>query len=68
MKQINLNNVQEAGEYKTLPAGAYICKIISAVDHPDKEYLLITYDIARGEYTGYYSADYTSQKPQTKTY
>ena len=55
MKQINLNNVQEAGEYKTLPAGAYICKIISAVDHPDKEYLLITYDIARGEYTGYYS-------------
>lgn len=54
MKQINLNNVQEAGEFKTLPAGAYICKIISAVDHPDKEYLLITYDIARGEYTGYY--------------
>lgn len=54
MKQINLSNVQEPGEYKTLPAGAYICRIISAVDHPDKEYLLITYDIAKGDFAGYY--------------
>ena len=55
MKQINLSNVQESTEYKTLPAGTYICKIVSAVDYPTEEYLKVTYDIAKGEYAGYYN-------------
>lgn len=55
MKKIDLTNVQEAGEFKRIPAGAYNCVICKAEDFPDKEYLCITYDIAEGEFSGYYS-------------
>lgn len=55
MKHINLNNVQEAGEFTTLPAGIYICKITNVEDLPDKEYLRVSYDIAEGEFANYYS-------------
>jgi len=54
MKQVNLANVQEASESKRLPAGVYICVIRNVEDVPDKEYLKVTYDIADGEYKGYY--------------
>lgn len=56
MKKIDMSNVKEAGTGSSnrLPAGAYICRIINAEDFPDKEYLVITYDIAQGEYKGYY--------------
>ena len=55
MKQIDLTNVQEATDFKGLPAGPYICRITSAVDVPEKEYLKIGVDIAEGEFRGYYS-------------
>lgn len=54
MKRVDTTNVQEAGEFKSLPAGAYNCIIRNAEDYPDREYLKITYDIAEGEYKGYY--------------
>lgn len=54
MKQVNLANVQEASESKRLPAGVYICVIRNVEDVPDKDYLKVTYDIADGEYKGYY--------------
>lgn len=62
MKQLNLNNVQEAGEFITLAAGAYICVIRNVEDVADKEYLKVTYDIAEGDFRGYYD-DMRSNHP-----
>lgn len=55
MKAIDLTNVQEAGDFKRPVPGAYVCTITSAVDVPDKEYLILGYDIAEGEFKGYYA-------------
>ena len=55
MKQIDLTNVEEASENKKLVPGGYIAKIIRVDDEADKEYLKISFDIADGEYKGYYS-------------
>ena len=54
MRKINMNDVQEAGEYRRPEAGAYICKITKAVDYANEQYLEISYDIDDGEYKGYY--------------
>lgn len=54
MKKVDMTNVKEAGEFQRLPAGPYICKIMSVEDVSDKEYLKVTYDIAQGDYAGYY--------------
>ena len=54
MKKLDMANVQEAGEFTSLPAGKYVCIIRNVEDFTDKEYLKVTYDIAEGEYTGYY--------------
>lgn len=56
MKKIDMTNVQEAGEFKTLPAGAYICVITAVEDVPNKEYLKVSYDIDAGEFKYYYSS------------
>lgn len=55
MKRVDLSNIKEAGESTRLPAGVYICKITAAEDVPEKEYLKISYDIAKGEFAGYYA-------------
>lgn len=55
MKQIDMTNVREAGEFTTLPAGAYVCKITAVEDVANKEYLKVSYDIAQGEFKGYYT-------------
>ena len=54
MKQVNLDNVQEAGSRDRLPAGGYVCRYTKVEDVPDKEYLYMEYDIAHGEYKDYY--------------
>ena len=54
MKKIDMTDVQEAGEFTRVPAGAYICKITAVQDFPEKEYLKVTYDIAKGQFAGYY--------------
>lgn len=54
MKQVNLENVQEAGSFERLPAGGYVCKYTKVEDMPDKEYLYMEYDIVHGEYKYYY--------------
>lgn len=54
MKRVDTTNVQEAGEFTRLPAGAYVCVIRDAKDVPDKEYLELHFDIAAGEFKGYY--------------
>lgn len=55
MKKIDLTNVQEAGDFQRLPAGAYECVIQAVEDITDKEYLKVTFDIAVGEFAGYYT-------------
>ena len=37
-----------------LPAGGYVIRITKAEDVPGKEYLLVEYDVAEGEYAGHY--------------
>lgn len=43
------------GDFQRLPAGGYIAKIQAVTDLPDKEYLRITFDIAEGEFKGFYA-------------
>ena len=47
--------VNEAGEFKRLPAGIYGVKITSVKDVPEKQYFEITVDITKGEYANYFS-------------
>lgn len=55
MEQINMTDVQAAGEYARPAAGAYKCKITNVVDVTDRKYLKISYDIDAGEFKGYYT-------------
>ena len=55
MKPItNIAEVQEAGESKRLPAGGYVCKYTKVEDNAGKNYLYMEFDIAEGEYRGYF--------------
>ena len=53
MKRVDMTNVKEAGSFNH-PAGPYICVIRKVEDFSKQEYLKVTYDIAEGEYAGYY--------------
>lgn len=56
MKPIqNWDSINEAGEVKSLPAGAYALKIRDVVNVPEREYLEVYFDIAEGPYKGYYT-------------
>lgn len=54
MKKVDISKIKEAGEGKRLPAGGYICKYTFVEDKPEKEYLYMEFDIAKGEFAGYY--------------
>lgn len=56
MKKVNLSNVQEATDNNRLPAGGYICKYTKVEDVSSKEYLYMEFDIAKGDYAGYYQS------------
>lgn len=67
MKKISgYENIQESGSYKRLPAGAYIVKILDASDVPEKEYLRISFDIAEGEYKGFFAEQFKSDNREGK--
>ena len=55
MKKIDMTNVQEASDYQRPAPGGYICTITAVEDIEAKEYLKVSYDIAEGEFKGYYS-------------
>lgn len=55
MKTVDLSNVEESKGFERPAPGAYICTISNAEDISDKEYLKITYDIAEGDFAGYYT-------------
>lgn len=60
MKSIDLSNVKESGNFERPTPGAYICTITNVEDiplNPDTgkgDYLRIFYDIAEGDFKGYY--------------
>ena len=46
-------------DFVRLPAGGYVCRILSVENHEDeKPYLRIVYDISEGEYRDYYSDEW----------
>ena len=57
MKPItNIASVQEAtGESTRLPAGGYICKYTNVEDVSEKSYLYMEFDIAEGDFKGYFA-------------
>lgn len=48
--------INEAGEFKKLPAGIYGVKLTSVKDNANDKYFEITCDIVKGEYAGYFKA------------
>jgi len=59
-KPNNWDNVQELGERKPLPLGAYVCKVrqVRVQDNSYGSQLALLFDIAEGEYAGYYHKDF----------
>lgn len=51
------------GDFKKLPAGGYICEIKAVEDVPAKEYLRVVYDVATGEFKGYYADEWGQEHP-----
>ena len=59
MKRIeNWENIQESTSFKRLVPNGYIVKVLKVEDHPDKEYLKIYFDIAKGDDKGYFKKQY----------
>lgn len=54
MKAIDLSAVEEVKEFEKVQPGGYVCGITNVIDEPDKEYLLIEYDVAEGSKKNYY--------------
>jgi hypothetical protein len=64
MKSYDRNQYKatEDGEFKSLPAGAYLAKITSATDDTEKEYLKLEFEITEGEFAGFCSETYQRAK------
>lgn len=59
MKAIsNWENVQENGQFRKLEPGGYVAQIVSVTNDENKEYLEVWYDIAQGDFKGYYKEQY----------
>lgn len=60
MQAVDLTNVKESSDFKRPAPGAYICTITNVEDVPINQqtgkgnYLRVFYDIAEGEFKGYY--------------
>ena len=55
----------QTGEFKQLPAGGYICRIIKAEEcesSTGKPMLKVAFDICDGEYTGYFMDQFNDKK------
>lgn len=65
MRSLNWNNITASGDgdFERLPAGAYVARITSMVDVPDREYVEVVYDIAEGPHAGYYGDEWGRKHP-----
>jgi hypothetical protein len=61
MRPIDLSAVEEAKEFERVVPGGYVCGITNVKDVPEKEYLLIEYDIAEGTKKNYYRSLFNSK-------
>ena len=66
MRSLGLSNVEEPKGFERVKPGGYICQITAVKDVPmdqsgKGDYLLIEYDIADGEFKGYYKNLYDSK-------
>lgn len=60
MKKIeNFEEIKASDEFDSLKPGGYIGVLYKAEDEPEKEYLKVFFDIAEGEFTGYYKNLYS---------
>lgn len=59
----NMNDVNAAqestGNFPRPGAGGYVMKVVSAVDVPDKQYYLLKFDYAEGQFKGYCQEQFT---------
>ena len=51
---VNMSNVESAGTYQRPKPGGYVIRITSVTNNKQKERLDIEFDIAEGEFAGYY--------------
>lgn len=66
VKKLDLSNVTASngdGGFTPLPEGAYVVQIVAVTDVEDREYLEVTFDVAEGEYAGYYSDEWGVAHP-----
>ena len=49
-----IKNTDEVVKFNNLEPGAYVCKILKVEDVEDKEYLKMAFDIAEGDFKGYF--------------
>ena len=67
-KPNNWNEVQEFTDRPKLPLGAYVCKVRRAVVQSNDfgEQLCILFDIAEGEFAGFFDSDFKSNTREDK--
>ena len=58
MKVMNWVGVEESTPFEKLPAGGYVIRIVDIEDVTDREYLNVVYDVAEGQYAGFYNDDF----------
>lgn len=71
MKPIsNWENVKPSGNFESLPAGGYICQIKAVKEVDNKRssgtHYEIMFDVAEGEYKGFFERDYRGQNREDK--
>lgn len=62
------DSTKSYSDFPTLPKGAYICKVMGASigKSSSGEYIKVSFDIAEGEYAGFYATDYRAQQGEDK--
>lgn len=50
----NFENIRDFSEVESLPAGPQPCRITDVIDHPEKSYLEVRFDIDAGDFKGFY--------------
>lgn len=69
-KPRDYDNVQGYGDYAKLPAGGYVCRIMSVEETVSKakgsQMIVISLDIAEGEYKDFYAARYRNDNRPNK--
>ena len=70
MKQFKGYERKEQSSYEPLPKGAYVIKLLNIKEEPNKSgegtHLKISFDIAEGEYAGFYKKSFESDSREDK--